>query len=343
MGAKSMYQGGSVMSSQQTMTVLVQDGENKHLVSHSKSLQVLQPSDTKDLESALNLFVLASATGLPEIADIVRSANQKHHLRVLFIREDIDPTWMPQMFDRANLRVMRNTLVHTNSVVPKRVMNAWTMGAQEQLIADATVIGDRLLVLSCSMEKLEVPFDALPALKRISINNRSNFTIDDDGSYLYWESADIHLDLDSFLYATDPKWKQKFDSLKSEHNQVFGKAIATLRKQYKLRQSDIIGLSDRQVRRIEQGDGSTKVDTLRLFAKAHGMELDAYLDAVASAIVRIPENFTLSSNEELNKLKLKSMEALREELGNGKQVKIIRRNIDSKHLNVKSEYQNLEE
>jgi hypothetical protein len=293
MGTKSMYQGGSVMPSQQTMTVLIQDRENKHLVTRSNSVQVLQPSDSQELESALNLFVLASATGLPEIADIVRSANQKHHLRVLFIREDIDPTWMPQMFDRANLRVMRNTLVHANSVVPKRVMNAWTMGAQEDLIADATVIGDRLLVLSCAMEKLEVPFDSLPALKRISIDDRSTFTIDDDGSCLYWEDADIHLDLEAFRCATDPEWKQKFDSLKSEHNQVFGKAIATLRKQHKLRQSDIIGLSDRQVRRIEQGDGSTKVDTLRLFAQAHGMELDAYLDAVASAIANM-SRFSLS-------------------------------------------------
>jgi len=291
------------MSNQQTMTVLVQDTVNKHLVARSKSVQVLQPSDSQDLESALNLFVLASATGLPEIADIVRSANQKHHLRVLFIREDIDPNWLPQMFDRANLRVMRNTLVHTNSVVPKRVINAWTMGAQEQLIADATVIGDRLLVLSCAMEKLEVPFDSLPALKRISIDERTNFTIDDDGSCLYWENADIHLDLDSFRYATDPQWKQKFESLKSKHNQVFGKAIATLRKQHNLRQSDIIGLSDRQVRRIEQGDGSTKVDTLRLFAKAHGMDLDDYLDAVADAIASVPEEFNLSSNVEKKEIK----------------------------------------
>lgn len=180
-------------------------------------------------------------------------------------------------------------------VVPKRVMNAWTIGAQEQLIADATVIGDRLLVLSCAMEKLEVPFDSLPALKCISINDRSNFTIDDDGSCLYWESADIHLDIEAFRYATDPEWKQKFDSLKSEHNQVFGKAIATLRKQHKLRQSDIIGLSERQVRRIEQGDGSTKVDTLRLFAKAHGMDLDAYLDAVASAIASTSSDYGNSS------------------------------------------------
>lgn len=275
------------MPSQQTITVLVQDRENKGFVSHSKSVQVLQPSDSQDLESALNLFVLASATGLPEVADIVRSANQKHHLRVLFIREDIDPAWMPQMFDRANLRVMRNTLIHTNSVVPQRVMNAWTMGAQEQLIADATVIGDQLLILSCAMEKLEVPFDSLPALKRISANDRSSFTIDNDGSCLYWENADIHLDLEALRCANDPEWKRKFEALKTEHNQDFGRAIASLRKKSKLRQSDIIGLSDRQVRRIEQGETSTKVDTLRLFAKAHGMELDDYLDAVASAIANL--------------------------------------------------------
>ena len=320
------------MSRQQTMTVLVQDSANKHLVTRSKSVQILQPSDSQDLELALNLFVLASATGLPEIADIVRSANQKHHLRVLFIREDINPNWLPQMFDRANLRVMRNTLVHTNSVVPKRVMNAWTMGAQEQLIADATVIGDRLLVLSCAMEKLEVPFDALSALKRISINDRSNFTINDDGSCLYWEDADIHLDLESFRYATDPEWKQKFDSLKLEHDQIFGKAIATLRKQYKLRQSDIIGLSDRQVRRIEQGEGSTKVDTLRLFAKAHGMDLDDYLDAVASAIASVPEKFNLASNVE--KKELKSINDLRKLMGTEKQATIIETASNSKCSNL---------
>jgi len=277
------------------MTVLVQDLENNDLTSRSKTVQVIRPSDVQSLDAATNLFVLTSATGLPEIADIIKSANQNHHLRVLFIREDIDPKWLPQMFDRANLRVMRNTLVHVNSDLPKRVINAWSMGAQSQLIADATVIGDRLLVFSCAMEKFEVPFLSLPALKQIAINERANFTIADDGSYIYWENADIHLDLDAFRWATDPEWKQKFEALRSTHDSVFGRAIATLRKHHKLRQSDIEGLSERQVRRIEQGEGGTKVDTLKLFAKAHSMELDAYLNAVAKAITSIPKEFTLSN------------------------------------------------
>ena len=175
------------------------------------------------------------------------------------------------MFDRLNHQIMQNA-------------NTSTMGSQEQLIAEARVIGDRLILFSCGMEKFEVPFSSLPALKRIPINERRNFEIADDGSYLYWESADIHLDLDAFRYVTDPEWKYKFDALKANHNQVFGKAISTIRKKHKLRQSDIIGLSERQVSRIEKGEGSTKADTLRLFAKAHGMEFDAYLDAVASVI-----------------------------------------------------------
>ena len=56
------------MSSKQVMTVLVQDRENKDFVTEFKSMQVLQTYDLEGLESALNLFVLTSATGLPEIA-----------------------------------------------------------------------------------------------------------------------------------------------------------------------------------------------------------------------------------------------------------------------------------
>jgi hypothetical protein len=209
-------------------------------------------------------------------------------LRVLFIREDLDAQWLPQIFDRANLRAMKNTIIHSGSEIPKRVLNAWQIGAQDQLIANATVSGDHLLVLCCSMEVLEIPFDAMPALQRISAIDRSDFMISEEGSYIYWEGADIHLDIDAFRSAIDPVEKQKFEKLRLQHDQLFGQAIKALRQQSKLKQSDIAGLSERQVRRIESGEG-TKVDTLELLAKAHGMELSIYLDAVASLIGNISD------------------------------------------------------
>ena len=81
------------------------------------------------------------------------------------------------------------------------------------------------------------------------------------------------------------------------------------------------GLSDRQVRRIEQGEGSTKIDTLRLFAKAHGMDLDAYLDAVASAINHIPKEFNPQFN--VDKKEVKSIDDLRKHRGTEKQANVV--------------------
>jgi hypothetical protein len=271
------------MSSSNVMTILIQDREDRNLFSPSKSINVIDLSSIQSAEIASNLFVLTSATGLPEISDVIKSANQKHHLRALFVREDIEAKWLPQMFDRANLRSMRNTFVYQNSDLPQRVVNAWSMDAQDQLIAEAIAIDDYLLVFSCAMEKLEIPFDSMNALKRIAVEDRGNFEVDIDGSYLYWEKADIHLDLDAFRCAVDPVWRQKAEALKLSHDQAFGQAIASLRKQYKLRQSDIVGLSARQVSRIENGEG-TKLETIELLAKAHNLEINDYLEAIATLI-----------------------------------------------------------
>jgi hypothetical protein len=184
---------------------------------------------------------------------------------------------------------MKNTIVYTDSEIPKRVLSAWQIGAQDQLIENATVSGDHLLVLGCSMEVLKIPFAAMPALQHISENDRSGFVISEEGSYIYWEGADMHLDIDAFRSAIDPVEKQKFEKLWLQHDQLFGQALKALRQQYQLKQSDIAGLSERQVRRIESGEG-TKVATLELLAKAQGMELSTYLDAVASLIGSISDN-----------------------------------------------------
>jgi hypothetical protein len=108
---------------------------------------------------------------------------------------------------------MKNTIVYTDSEIPKRVLSAWQIGAQDQLIANATVSGDHLLVLGCSMEVLKIPFAAMPALQHISENDRSGFVISEEGSYIYWEGADMHLDIDAFRSAIDPVEKQKFEKL----------------------------------------------------------------------------------------------------------------------------------
>ena len=56
--------------------------------------------------------------------------------------------------------------------------------------------------------------------------------------------------------------------------------MATQRHDHGLRQSDIPGLSERQVRRYEHG-ARVPLASLKLLAQAHGMELNGYLDELA--------------------------------------------------------------
>jgi hypothetical protein len=128
-------------------------------------------------------------------------------------------------------------------------------------------------------------FDEVPAMKFIPKAKRSRFEVDEDGSYIHWPGPDIHLDLDAIRAAINPEWRAKAEIVKTTRNQRYGAAIAKLRAAKGLKQSDIQGLSDRHVRRIEKGEGTTS-EALRRLAKAHGVSLDKYLEEVAAELVR---------------------------------------------------------
>ncbi len=93
----------------------------------------------------------------------------------------------------------------------KRILKARKWKAEKQLIATAIALEDRLLVLGCNLRLLSVPFDSLAALRRIEKGDRSDFTISEEGSYIHWEKADIHLDFENFLWAADPVERERLD------------------------------------------------------------------------------------------------------------------------------------
>jgi uncharacterized protein DUF2442 len=227
-----------------------------------------------------HLFVLCSAMHLPEIAKFISEMNREHRLRALFVRSDVDSAWLPRVLERAGLRSFRNMLVHSNSSVPNRVLAAWRHNAQAELIADATVAGNRLIVVSCEPKTYELSFDRMPALKKIAPQERRNFEIAEDGSFIRWPAADIHLDLDALRTITDPAWRKRAERIRRTHGREYGKAIAALRKVHSLRQTDIPGVSERQLRRIEES-GAVSVHTMEQLARAHGMPLPEYMSELA--------------------------------------------------------------
>lgn len=265
------------------LTVLAHDPGTEAGVPDIRHFRVLRRPNRQIAGRVRNVFVLVAATELPDISEFVSLVNRRHQLRALLVRDDVMPSSTPQMFERAGLRMMRNTVVHSDPSIPRRVLTAWAHNAQDELIAKASVSEDRLFVLSCALQPYEVGFDRMAALKRIPEAERANFTVDEDGSYIHWPGQDIHIDLDAIRVAIDPEARAKAEAAKALHEGRYGAAIAKLRSAKGLKQTDIEGLSERQVRRIEKGEGTT-YEALRCLASAHHMSLEKYLQVVAANV-----------------------------------------------------------
>jgi hypothetical protein len=289
MAGESEFWRSNMTSEARMMTVLTADKESHAVLSapvRGLDLKVLEHLYPSHVKSHRNLFITIAATGLTEVADVVKKANEKKFLRALFIREDIPAEWLPQMLGLAELRMVRNMIVHSNEdwQTPLRVIRAWKLGSQHDLIARAKASGDILLILNCALEPFEVRFENLPALKKIPKSERPNFTLSETGSYIHWASGDVHLDVDAVRYATNEEWRKKMDLESLTHNKMFGKVIAQVRKKHKLDKTDIPGVSDRQLRRIENDGARPSIATLTALAKAHDMTINDYLNDLANQL-----------------------------------------------------------
>ena len=120
-----------------------------------------------------------------------------------------------------------------------RVLSAWNSAAQNELIADAIVGDDRLFVISCALERFEVPFEKIVALRDVPVSERSDFRIQPDGAYIHWPQPDVHLDLEAIRVAVDPDARKRSARVKANYDHSYGQAIAKVRQKYGLKQSDI--------------------------------------------------------------------------------------------------------
>lgn len=174
-----------------------------------------------------------------------------------------------------------------NLEVAKRIKSAWEWSAEDELIAIASTSEDSLFVMGCDLKTWEIPFKSLPCFNQVSQSERSNFEIDEDGSYLYWKNVDLHLDLEDFKAAVDPEFKAQLLAEKQEYGKSFGRAIAIVRKAHKLNKDGIDGISDRHLRRIENEGQQPTLDVLKKLAKAHGISLEDYLAEVNEVIINV--------------------------------------------------------
>lgn len=163
----------------------------------------------------------------------------------------------------------------------RRMVDARLASAEKRLIASALIEGDKLVVWSCEPKRYALRMSDMPALARIDPKHLGNFELNASGSCLHWDSGDVDINLDSIRYYVDPKARKEQDKTSRDEAARYAGAIRALREEHKLTQSDVAGLTERQVRRVEQGESHPRSDTLRKLAAAHGLAIDAYLRELA--------------------------------------------------------------
>jgi hypothetical protein len=151
-------------------------------------------------------------------------------------------------------------------------------------IIDAYIIGDRIFVRGPKHRMLHIPIESIGALKGQPEAAVRNFVIDPDGSFLYWPELDVHLGWNQFLYAVDPDELRKAQQRSAGFNERYGAAIRKVREAAGIKQSKIDGLTERQLRRIEQGESRATTAALTALAKAHGLDANAYMERLAKAM-----------------------------------------------------------
>lgn len=144
-------------------------------------------------------------------------------------------------------------------------------------IVDAYLLSSDLYVLTADFELRCFPLRKIPPLARLRVKDSAHFTVDADGSYLYWPAGDLHIGVSQLLQEVDPAFMTDVAIERNEYDKV-GAVLRAMRDERSLRQSDIAGMSVRQVSRVEQGVSRLRYGAAQRFAAAFGMETRVFLD-----------------------------------------------------------------
>lgn len=164
--------------------------------------------------------------------------------------------------------------------VVKRLAIALRRPAPWEGILDAYVLGDSLVVVLGDMSAREFPIRKLPQVKRFAPAVLNNFVVDAAGSHLHWPDRDVHMGPSQMLRAVDPMYLADVEIRRYEMEKT-SLALLDMRNDRRLKQTEIPGLSERHVRRLEKEEVRLTVEAATRFAGAFGLTLSGFLDELS--------------------------------------------------------------
>jgi hypothetical protein len=198
------------------------------------------------------------------------------------------PSRIPRLHirDAQRLHIAREGDKKGISAIISRAIGGIAFGKRHTGIVDAWIEEDCLVVLFPAFDRLRVPLSKLAKRLGTDKDEIKAFEIDDDGSFLYWPHADVHLGPDHLRALVDPTSAITARQKSREFNREYGEAIRALRVEHGLKQTAVEGVTDRHLRRIEHGRLAVTSGVLQSLAKAHGMDVSHYMAELAKRLAQ---------------------------------------------------------
>lgn len=163
----------------------------------------------------------------------------------------------------------------------RRLLVASRRSVPMEGIVDAYVVANELVLVLGDLTVRSFPREEVPQVGRLPAERFTEFEIDPDGSYLRWPEEDVDLGVSGLLQAVDPMYMADVEIERLAREDTGG-ALRAMREERELRQRDVPGLSERQVRRLEKGTSRLTAEAAGDLADAFGLSLDRFLELLAS-------------------------------------------------------------
>lgn len=242
------------------------------------------------------LFVLAWEDATDEILRAIRRQPAATK-RFLLIGWNLPAEAIVERISKLNVRDPHR--LHVASVsnesqhdaLISRVALACKRSGRRPAVFDAWVEPDELVAISPAFERLRVPLDRLresvPGMGELTNEELAKFEVGADGAYIHWTVADAHLSWEALQRLVDRRAQLAALEERASSWALYGAAVRHLREERGLFQSDVTGLTERHLRRIEMGDQRLTSKAVDALATAHGLEPQRYLDAFARVLSQL--------------------------------------------------------
>jgi len=270
------------------VAVLITNERARDALSHVRSARFSMEWGSGKTHSLIVglLADLDRVQGRHELESLVAQA--KGHLPVVLMSAKVAPRSDAAFQALAYLTwlIGQEVYIAPDAAAIGRMVFARQAKAEEALIASATIEDGKIVVWSCEPRRYAVDASEIPALVKLSSAGLADFAVSDTGSRIHWNSGDVDLDLTGIRVHADPDVRRQHQVERRREAVQYAGAIRAFREERGLKQTDIHGLSERQVRRLEEGETLPHSSTLSKLSAAHGMSIEDYLQELAKRSTR---------------------------------------------------------